>query len=91
MNLPFDSDFYDHYKQPHIICPHCRHEMTDDEMGANRYEEGSDGDDLWALVPEERRTKVVCPSVFCGKPYFVQGGYTPTYTTAATEDEIDLY
>lgn len=81
-------DPYEHYLKPAIVCPHCGHEMTDDEMGANHYAVGSDGDDLWALAPEEGRTKVVCPSVLCEKPYYVQGGYVPQYTTAIDEDDL---
>jgi predicted RNA-binding Zn-ribbon protein involved in translation (DUF1610 family) len=69
------------------VCPHCGHEMTDDEMSANRYKPGDDGDDLWALPVKEITTKVVCPD--CDEPYFVKGGYTPRYTSAATEDELE--
>jgi len=73
---------------PAPVCPHCGHEMTDDEMSGNRYVEGDDGDDLWALAPQEGRTKVVCPNVLCEKPYFMRGGYTPKYTTAINEDDL---
>lgn len=69
-------------------CPHCGHAMTDDEMCGNAYLKGSDGDDLWALAPREDRTYVICPSLLCGKGYYVQGGYTPKYTSAVSEDEL---
>ena len=70
------------------MCPHCGHEMTDEEMSSNQYVEGDDGDDLWALAPREDRTYVICPSVTCGKGYYLQGGYTPKYTSAIGEDDL---
>jgi hypothetical protein len=63
--------------------------MTDDEMCRNSYLKGSDGDDLYGIAPREERTHVVCPSVLCCKGYYVQGGYIPKYTSAATEAELD--
>ena len=79
---------HDTYERITPTCPQCGHEMTDDEMSSNQYVDGDDGDDLWALAPEEGRTKVVCPSVLCEKPYYVQGGYRPQYTSAISEDEL---
>jgi len=79
---------HDTYARPQPTCPHCGHAMTDDEMSGNRYVDGDDGDDLWALAPEEGRTKVICPYVLCEKPYFVQGGYRPQYTSAIDEDDL---
>lgn len=63
------------------VCPHCHHELTDDEMNANPT-------DLWALAPGEDRAEVTCPDVMCGKTYHVQGGYVPHYTTAIDEDDL---
>lgn len=76
------------YNMAQPTCPHCGHEMDYEEMGSNTRFEGSDGDDLWGLAPMEQLTKVVCPAILCGKPYFVQGGYTPKYTCAVTESEL---
>jgi len=76
------------HDRPEPTCPHCGHAMTDDEMSGNRYVEGDAGDDLWALAPQEGRTKVVCPSVLCEKQYFVRGGYTPKYTASINEDDL---
>lgn len=76
------------YERLSPTCPHCGHAMTDDEMCSNSYLKGSDGDDLWALAPHEGRTHVICPSLSCGKGYYVQGGYTPKYTSAIDEDEL---
>jgi hypothetical protein len=81
-------DWLDIFEKPAPVCPHCGHEMTDDEMGKNQYTDGDDGDDLWALAPEEGRTKVVCPHVLCEKPYFVRGSYKPQYTSAINEDDL---
>lgn len=76
------------YERSAPTCPHCGHEMNDDEMCSNAYLPGSDGDDLWALPTREERTYVICPSLICRKGYFVQGGYTPKYTSAIDEDEL---
>jgi hypothetical protein len=71
-----------------IVCPRCEHEMTDDEMHSARYAPGSDDADLWGIAPNEERVKIVCPSVMCRKPFYVQGGYVPTYTTATNEEDL---
>jgi hypothetical protein len=78
-----------HHAMHDIRCPFCCHVMTDDEMCRNQYLKGSDGDDLYGIAPREERTHVVCPNVTCGKGYYVQGGYIPKYTCAATENELD--
>jgi predicted RNA-binding Zn-ribbon protein involved in translation (DUF1610 family) len=77
------------HERPEPTCPHCGHAMTDDEMCSNSYLPGSDGDDLWGLAPNEGRTHVVCPSALCGKGYYVKGGYTPKYTSAVMENDLD--
>ncbi|MBN3822313.1 hypothetical protein G3O00_01600 [Burkholderia sp. Ac-20384] len=81
-------DALSHVRQPSIVCPHCGHAMTDDEMCSNSYLDGSDGDDLYGIAPNEERTHVVCPSALCGKGYYVQGHYLPQYTTAIDEDDL---
>jgi uncharacterized protein with PIN domain len=61
-------------------CPRCEHEMTTDEMVEYQ------GVDLFALAPKEEREEINCPS--CGKTYWVQGGYIPTYSCAVDEDDL---
>ena len=70
-------------------CPHCGHAMTDDDMCSNAYRPGDDCDDLWALPTREERTYVICPAVGCELGYYVQGGYTPRYTSAVKESDLD--
>jgi hypothetical protein len=63
------------------VCPHCGHQLDDDEMNA-------DPEDLWALAPDEGRAEIVCPSGQCGKTFHAQGSYRPLYTTAINEDDL---
>lgn len=67
-----------HFEKPNVICPHCDHEFTADEM--NECDE-----DLWALAPNEECTDLECP--VCDQPFYVKGGYKPLYTTAFCEEE----
>lgn len=60
-------------------CPACAHALTVDEMHANE-------EDLWALVPDQGRAEIACPS--CGVTYHCQGSYRPEYTTALSEDDL---
>ena len=62
-------------------CPHCGHEMTTDEMLG--HPEG-----LFDIAPNEGAAEIKCPAVLCGKTYWVQGGYVPTYTSATSEDDL---
>ena len=44
-----------YYKKPNVICPHCDHQYTADEMN----EESTV--DLWALAPNEEIADLQCP------------------------------
>ena len=63
-------------------CPHCNHELNDDEM---QLSEVSDAD-LYALAPDEESATVCCP--VCDTEYWVHGGYRPYYTSAFSEEEL---
>ncbi len=65
-------------------CPHCGHEMTEEEMS---YGEPTCEADLFALAQSEERAVIECP--VCDKQYWVQGGYKPHYTSAFAEEELD--
>ena len=70
------------YRTLRPMCPNkdCHHILLETEM------EGTDGEDLFALAPEEGRAEVICPT--CGMTYWVEGGYTPEYTTALDPDDL---
>jgi hypothetical protein len=61
-------------------CPHCAHMLNADEMSCS-------GSDLWAIAPDEDSAVVECP--ICDKEYWVKGGYTPHYTSAFSEEELE--
>ena len=64
-------------------CPHCGHEMNNDEMC---YGKPTCEVDLFALAPKEDRAVIECP--VCDGQYWVQGRYLPQYTTAFAEDDL---
>lgn len=64
-------------------CPHCGHEMDTDEMC---YGKPTCDADLFALAPNEDRAVIECPA--CDKQYWVQGGYTPHYISAFSEEDL---
>lgn len=69
------------FQQDRPVCPHCEYKMTHDDMHS------CCGDiDLYALAADEDREAVKCPS--CDLEYWVAGGYTPHYTTAAAEEDL---
>lgn len=74
-------EFFNTFEVSAPTCPHCAHEMSNDEMLAQ------DGN-LFALAPNEGRAEVTCPSPSCGKTYWLKGGYRPHYTSAFTEDDL---
>ena len=63
-----------------IVCPHCRHAMTDDEMH-------NDPTDLYALAPNEDEADVECPA--CSSHFIVEGRYVPVYETRKPERDDD--
>ena len=75
---------HDTYKTSAPTCPHCGHAMDTDEM---LYGKPTCESDLFALAPDEGRAVIKCPR--CDTEYWVQGGYTPHYTSAAGEEELD--
>lgn len=68
-----------HFQQSQLICPHCDHEFTSDEM--NSFDV-----DLWALAPAEERECIECP--VCDAEFWVAGTYKPLYTTALAEEDL---
>jgi hypothetical protein len=70
-----------HFEMSGVICPHCDHEFSADDMNAAEAE-----DDLWDIAPSEGQTE--CKCVACGKQFFVQGGYVPLWTTAIDQDDL---
>lgn len=71
---------HDTFERSHPVCPHCGHEMDSDEMYSRRC------CDLFAIAPNEDRVAIDCPA--CARPFWVQGGYRPIYTSAASEDDL---
>ena len=69
-------------RQPKPTCPHCGYALPTDDM----LDHIASDDDLFALAPDEGTVTVTCPS--CSKSYAVQGGYTPHYTSAISEDDL---
>lgn len=67
------------YQESTIVCPHCRHRFTNDEM--------QDGSlDPWEAAREEEIYSEVCPS--CDAAFFVKGGYTTHWTTDTEEEHL---
>jgi len=56
--------------------------MTTDQML------GHHDADLFDIAPNGGSAEIECPAVLCGKTYWVQGGYIPTYTSATSEDDL---
>jgi transposase-like protein len=71
------------FQAPSPTCPHCGHELDEDEM---LYGKPTCDEDLYALAPNEGSTVVQCPR--CDLEYAVQGGYKPHYTSAFSLDEL---
>ena len=69
-----------HERTPGVICPHCDHKYTSDDMNA------WGNDDLWGMAPNEEDAHIGCPS--CGDWFFIKGSYRPEYTTAIFEDDL---
>ena len=74
----------DTHRQPFPTCPHCGHAMNTDEM---LYGSPTCDADLFGLAPAEGQAAITCPA--CDLEYWVQGGYQPFYTSAASEEELD--
>lgn len=60
-------------------CPHCGYAMDYDDMVDT-------ADDVFEAAVSEQRLPVTCPS--CDAQYWLQGGYSPHYTTAFSEEEL---
>lgn len=68
------------FQRPAPACPHCGHELNDEEMGF------ASQDDLWRLAIEGGAAVVECP--ICDQEYWVKGGYKPHYTSALAEEDL---
>lgn len=66
-----------------LICPHCQHNFTSDEMCEFATEEGTF---LYDLAHREDVESMECP--VCDKSFWVRGGWHPTFTTAFAEEEL---
>jgi hypothetical protein len=64
-----------------IICPHCNHEYTNEDMETAE-------NDLWAAAPQERTVEETC--VACLEEFVVAGSYKPSWKTARNHDAMDL-
>lgn len=74
------ADRIDTYNTPRPTCPHCGYMLTHDDM----MDAGES--DLFGLAHREDRTHLACPK--CDQGFWVQGGYTPHYTSAFSEEEL---
>lgn len=75
------TDHHDTLETPRPVCPHCGHTFTIDDMIDTVAKV-----DLFALAPKEEREAVTCPS--CDLEFWVQGGYSPHYTSAFAEEDL---
>lgn len=62
---------------PFVLCPHCSHQYTDDEMRECEI-------DLLDIAIQEATAVLECP--ICDKEFFVKGGFQPQYTTAFAKE-----
>jgi len=67
------------YKTGTPTCPHCLHAMLPDDMLAQDV-------DVFAMAPQEERHPLKCPA--CDKEFWCEGGYSPHYTSAFSEEEL---
>jgi len=63
-----------------IICPHCGHEYTDEDMIKSQH-------DLYKIASDEEPVEENC--IICETTFTILGGYIPTYETFKTWDEYD--
>lgn len=71
------DDVSEHHQTLTPTCPHCDHAMEFEEMTLNNQ-------DLFTAAPKEESLCIQCPS--CDQDYWIQGGYTPHYTSAVAEE-----
>jgi hypothetical protein len=74
-----NDERFDVYRKSSPTCPHCGYELTLDDMVGH-------DPDLFDLAHTEDQASVECPS--CDQPFWVQGGYTPYYTSAFAEEDL---
>ena len=67
------------FQQRTPTCPNCGYAMDHDDMV-------NTADDFFEAAVNEQRLPVTCPS--CDAQYWLQGGYSPHYTTAFSEEEL---
>lgn len=80
MNNELRNERMNAMKQQRPTCPHCGYMLTYDDMLA--VSECS----LFDIAPREERASLACPQ--CDKEFWVQGGFTPHYTSAFAEEEL---
>lgn len=72
-----------HFRTDRPTCPHCDYALNDDEMIEHRSEEDTD---MYTLAHGEDRDSIECPQ--CDQIYWLQGLWTPVYTSALAEDDL---
>lgn len=75
-------------RQPLPVCPTCGHIMTYDQMIAVCADVNAAPVDLTRLAPEEAMAEIYCINIDCGKPFWINGGFTAVYTTAVNQDGV---
>lgn len=72
---------HDTWDRPTPTCPGCGYALDYADMQSDFADA-----DLFAIAPREERASVTCPQ--CNITYWVQGRYTPTYTSAFAEEDL---
>lgn len=65
------------------ICPHCGHQLDDDEM---QYGSPTCDEDLYLLAIDESVAVIECP--LCDKSYAVLGGFKRHYTSSFSSEDL---
>lgn len=69
------------YRTPTPVCPHCGYAMDHEDMNSCESSEY-----LPDIAPTEQTASAQCP--ICEANFWIRGGYTPHYTTAFAEEEL---
>lgn len=73
-------------KGPHnrVVCPHCDHRFTLDEMVSV---DTVDCGFLYELAHKEEIGAIKCP--VCDQEFWVKGGWNPEFYTSFSEEELE--
>lgn len=75
-------------RQPLPVCPTCGHIMTYDELLAVCADVNAVPVSLARLAPDEQMANIYCVNIDCGKPFWINGGFTAFYTTAVDQADV---